>query len=582
MRAPIVVAFLSLCFAGGGLAQSSEWQRSIKEGNDARQSGDHKAADGKFREAVERAEKGEEPKSADYRARFYLGLNAQQAGDKAARAGNANEAVRLFEEAEKQYKKALELQPDSSSVLLNLGTVELRSDDVEDAIEWLQRGLALNDQRQPQFAALLGDAERRLAQKENDEDDRRRHLAKATTYYWQATTTAKDPPTAAHEKLMEQLLRAQDGAKLIEYARLQLDRDLTDFSLDATLNGLHGLKPDEALADELLEVFVAGLAKKGYDRSAFIASEPFRQMLELVKFDIQAARLNGLMALYHGASTAAPLEAWTAGPPEKTLATRRSLQQISRALAGAARRDEQIDHAERYYRVALALTPDFIDPETFFELGTLLYVHRRPALTQLLLEYEPALLAAIGSADPPRRFQFHRVLGSLDHLVMRLPEAKDHLERAVKMAAEDDSLPLDPALRIQLADVYGALNQPAESIAQRLLAAEAWAAREDLTGVRNAISKIDPTRIDTLSLPERERFQALVEKAVVFLGPVQPIDSVSVKRLLAFLAANPDPITQRPALESLRSHGVADVKLESANGTMLLMASKSEVKFFLP
>lgn len=580
MRASIIVTLLSLCSATGAFAQSPEWQRSIKEGNDARQSGDHKAADGKFREAMERAEKGEESKTADYRARFYLGLNAQQAGDKAARAGNATEAVRLFEEAEKQYKRALELEPDSSSVLLNLGTVELRSDDVEDAIEWLERGLALSDQRQPQFATLLGDAERRLAQKENDDHDRRRHLAKATTYYWQATTTAKAPPSAAHEKLMEQLLRAQDGAKLVEYARLQLERDLTDFSLDATLNGLHGLKPDEALANELLEVFVAGLAKKGYDRSAFIASEPFRQMLELVKFDIQAARLNGLMALYHGASTAAPLEAWTAGPPEKTLAMRQSLQQITRALAGAARRDEQIDHAERYYRVALALTFDSIDPETFFDLGTLLYVHRRPALTELLLEYEPALLAAIGQADVRRQFQLHRVLGSLNHLVLRLPEAKTHLESAVRMAAEHDSLPLDAALRIQLADVYGALNQPAESIAQRLLAAEAWAAADDLTGVRDAISKIDPALI--ITKPEGERFTTLVEKAVVFLDPIQSIDSVSVKRLLAFLAANPDPDTQKPALASLRSHGVANVRLQSANGTMFLISDMSEVKFYLP
>ena len=581
------IAFAAALLAMTALGQSSPASSSsddfvrdrFREGHAAREQHAFEDAEKQYRRALEYALHLNNPE-AEFQASFYLGLTKQEAADEARLVGDTDHAQKLRLEAGDFYERAHKLKPKSSATLLNLAEVAADNGDRDGAKNLLERGLGFDDDRAAQFAERLGD----LEAQGNDPKDALKS--------YRLALKRKNASTSLPHKYFTQLLAAAekpDDKYAIEAVdqlwKLQQEGDV-DQAIDGAFTALG--KPAFAgeAGVEMLNVITAALAEKEYDDEAWKAS---KTAIELAQLSAErpelSKRIAALFTLYNGTATYENVSVWlTPGdhdrPPEKPSGIE-SLQNILRGRGFAAQRARKFAQAESAYDLALKLDPGRLDPGTLRDLATVYYAQGKlNTLGDSLRDFEQRLYEAKSAAyehvDWAEIYEYHRTIGMLNLWTGRYENAKSQFRLAAG-AAKELGEPVDPELRLSLADAYAGLGVDREAEArERLLAAEQYVAEGDLIRARGAVSRI--AAADVQSTDDVRRYRTILDNAVQIDEPLENL--YEVKSALAILSTAPDKPMRVGTEKLLEQWGVTGVRVQKERGTFAYQ--KRTVSFEFP
>jgi tetratricopeptide (TPR) repeat protein len=592
-RSLIVVAVLmSVALVAVGETPEDPFLEALETGRDVLNKGLLDEAETAFRQALDLAERAE-PNSV-YQASFFLGLTKQKKAD-ATKAPESRH--KLLVEAKALYERALTIKPESVSVLFNVGQVDRGLGDLDAAEVVLKRGLELDRNRNRQFAELLGDI-----YVDRWSSERLPIQTRAAVKYYRMALETRNPSAALRDKYLINVLIAwsegdpDDASRYQDEMASYLWVDLKEGNIDRAMAG--ALRVLEAGIGrnggdaEMLTIIAAGLAKKEYDAVGFVKSNTFFALQALAANEdvdlLLRQRITSLIALYQGLiERPEDLAAWKI--PELATRTREqpsgleSVRQIARALGYAAQRDKVFPKAEQLYTLALRLDETSLDPATLRDLATIYYAQQKlPQLEQLLRQFEQGLYdaksAAYDRVDWEQVYEYHHTLGSMYQWLDRNEDAKAQFDHALKVAQLREGSIVDPALRLQRAEVYEALGQRGEAAHEWLDAAESYARAGDLIRVRSAASHIAPG--DLANDEGNKRFDTVLDVAVIVAEPPAIENLQGVKQAITVLTSNPDKLRRVAAEKQLEQWGVTNVRVELHGGTFSF--AKQVIAFSVP
>jgi tetratricopeptide (TPR) repeat protein len=538
----------------------------FREAHAAREKHAYDDAEKLYRRALDYALHLRNPET-EFQASFYLGLTKQEAADEALLLGDKDQARKLLGQAQDFYEKAHQLKPNSTSTLLNLAEVAEDNDDRVSAKNWLERGLGFDDDRAAQFAERLGD----LEVKEKDPKDAlksyRLALKKKTAsaslphkYFTQLLVASKEPNDKYASEAVDQLWTLwQEGD--VDQA---LDGAFAALKSGPAFSGAEGV--------EMLNVIAAALAEKEYDEEAFTASKTSAELRKLSTDPALGPRIAALFSLYDGTASYENASTWLTLADHERPSDRpsgvESLQNILRSRGFAAQRARKYALAESAYNLSLRLDPGRLDPGTLRDLATVYYAQGKlTALGDLLHDFEQRLYEAKSAAyehvDWAEVYEYHRTIGMLDLWTGGYENAKLQFNSAAG-AAERLGTPIDPELRLALADAYAGLGNDREAMSrQRLLAAEQYVAEGDLIRARGAVSGINTA--DVQSEDDIKRYRMILDSAVRIAEPLENL--YDVKSALAILSTAPEKPLRVGTEKLLEQWGVTNVRVENERGT---------------
>ena len=471
------------------------------------------------------------------------------------------------------------MKPRSTATLLNLAEVAADNGDRQSAETWLERSLGFDDDRAAQFAERLGDLEAAAKDPKDALKSYRLALKKKNAsaslphkYFTQLLLAAEKPDDKYATEAVDQLWKLQQAGEV-------------DEAVDGALAALGRPAFTEDAGVEMLNVITAALAVKEYDDEAWKASKTASELAQLsAKRPELSKRIAALFTLYNGTATYENASVWLTSvdhdrPPERPSGIE-SLQNILRGVGFAAQRTKKYAPAENAYKLALKLDPGRLDPGTLRDLATVYYAQEKlPALGDTLKEFEQRLYeaksAAYAQVDWAEVYEYHRTLGSLNLWTGRYADAKTQFNSATA-AAERLGSPVDPELRLSLADAYVGLGEDRQAAArQRLLAAEQYVGEGDLIRARSAVSRIDA---DDVQSEDVKRYRTILDSAVRIDEPLENL--YEVKSALALLSTAPEKPMRVGTEKLLEQWGVTGVRVEKERGTFAYQ--KRVVSFAAP
>jgi tetratricopeptide (TPR) repeat protein len=539
--ARILLLLLSLSLTFAALAAESRHEKIsplIDTATAARVSGDYAAAEAGYRQALSTAQESGD-KTWELRAWFYLGLTRQEAAEKPE---NQTRAKELRLEARTFYQNALKIKPSSSATLMNLQETQWAIDDAEGSLRTLEKGLALGDARAAEFATILGD---RYARSDS---------AKAVEYY----RIAVDSPgaTAALRQLFVDKMSVYGAREeLIGYIRQQLAVNEVDRAIDAAFQALEAALSPAAQWSELPVVLAEALAKKDYDAVVFAASESRRRLEPLLTASPQKELLRGIwnLCMFEIADGTA-FEPWQSATARVT-----AFRALAASIASSEFRQGRFDRAELYYKAALNISADTVDPALLRELANTYATQKKiDAVDELVKEYEPRVHAQqqiAASEELEVYYEYHRMIASIyGSLGRRDPRRVTQLEELEHATQVSDAV-VEPQMYEQLAVIYQRRGEPGDDVNARqawLSRAEALRRDGNLEEARESLVMIPMPMLDA---KDRVRYFSVVDQVVTLkeVARLQPEEVTTVKHSLLLL-------TTRRASRQQRGNGARQLR----------------------
>ncbi len=474
-----------------------------------------------FQVALGKARQGEDRKwEADFL--FYLGLTRHQQAIAEAEAAQSDS---LLSQAETYYRKALELRPDSGSIMNNLSQLYLRRGKHAEAENLLNRALALKGTRQAfytqNYASLL------VAQGN----------WKAAEDNYLLTLKSQPKNLDAHRGLVNLYLEF-DRDRLAKYLWDLLDRGELLRAQDSALEAL--ISPDWDAKDkqELLSIAVASLSKQYYDPSQFLETQTARSLSRFAGDAHIGEGIREIRRLHRASGLEPDRFTWWAGrggirhDPKRGLWPRDAFRSLIRTLGNWYQKQQRNETAEAYYVLSVRLFPGEVDPQASLLLADLYAGSGRlHALKKFLERYAPQLFYGKGEAyrtsQVERIYMYHRTLGIMYGYIGQWGNSGQpasaifQLEHALELAPQI-GVDVEPRVIELLATGYEKTNQPASSIRLRLDAARAYLAGNDPGSARVILAPVIKATGISMSAEDRVRFERLRRQLQTRLPPPFP------------------------------------------------------------
>lgn len=439
---------------------------------------------------------------------FYMGLTRQQ------QAEDSNEKIKrkeYFELAISEYKRLLQLQPNSGVAKNNLAQIYSQLGEKDKAEQLYKEAIELEDQKEPfyvmnfaEFLSTTGNQERAID-------------------YYNIVLTKQPENVHAYQKLID-IYSATDSSKLLPFFWEDLNNGYVIRTQKSALESLNKIKWFEREKEELLTIIVVCLSKQYYDPRIFLDSDVY---LVLEKSETDQSIGDGIKELFdlHFISDLsnsnfnwwrhkikpyyeAPRGVW---PGE-------GFMMLMRSIGDWYRYNGKYKESEMIYLLSAEFSYE-PDSESLLRLTDLyLTIDDMNKLEILVNKYIPRLFdikrIAYEKGDVKKIYYLHRALGVIYANLKQwgnesiVTSAIFQLEHAIKTIRiinssaekEEDKINLEPRLVSLLADGYNHNGDSVKAFSVRIEAAQEYIQNNDMTSAKLVLDPIQengmPNRID--------------------------------------------------------------------------------------
>lgn len=535
-----LAAFVTLGFTASGWAQDRAAIDLEKRGQVALKSETYPAALEYFSEGASRASDPKLKARLDFRQAVTL---QQMASD--PESGNPENQLR---QAARLYQSYLVENPDSAAATNNqakvyeqLGNQLAESDNPRQARRYYKVA-ADNYQK----AVAVGDARQGLYLKNYAEFlESTGRWEKAKELY--AQLIANHPLSPALQQSLADSFNRHGLQALSEYLWHLLDAGYVNQSTEFALNALQqSIDSDDQARIGLLTIVCASLAERTDDYTGFLNSKARNQASPLIKDDFLGRGVREIILLHGAGSLDRESYPWWRNhrleldDPAIGLWPTDGFRALIRSLGSRAKRVDNLQLADAYFRLAADLEPWDIDPMAVRALVRMNAERNEfKKIDKVLAQYQVQLFEskaqAYRASSAHKIFLYHQTLGELYALIERWGDSNKvdsaifQLEHArefsMKLAGKSpETLPkkyqFTPPMVEVLASGYEKTGQPVEATKLRIDQAEFYQRAND---TKAAIRILTPVRETDLSSIYKERYKNLQASPELML-PVQKLN----------------------------------------------------------